>query len=185
MWRLTQSERNGYSLLELLIVVVVMIVLLVFTMPRMGRYWQAYQLDAATETMTSNLEFARYTAISRGLPVTVSFYPEARYYELFEDSNGNGNRESSERSMGIYSLPPQVSFSGSGLLGPPANPSGPVSDPITFSDNQVVFNSRGRIQNGLGCIYLKNEFNDASGISFNMAGRMKIYSWNQSAHTWK
>ena len=166
-------------------VVAVIVVLLTFTMPQIGRYWQVYQLDSATQTLTSNLEFARYAAISRSTLVIVSFYPSARCYELFEDTNGNGNREPDEKLMGSFSLPPQVAFSGAGLLGPPGSPTGPVSDPITFNDDRLVFNPRGKIQNGMGCIYLKNEFNDATGISFNIAGRMKVYSWNQGAHTWK
>jgi len=184
MWRPIQLNKRGFSLLELLVVVAVIVVLLTFTMPQIGRYWQVYQLDSATQTLTSNLEFARYSAISRGNLVTVSFYPAARYYELFEDANGNGSRELDERLMGSFSLPAQVAFSGAGLLGPPGNPTSPVSDAITFNDDRLVFNSRGKIQNGMGCIYLKTEFNDAMAISFNIAGRMKIYSWNPSAHSW-
>ena len=105
MWRQIRLNIFGFSLLELLVAVAVIIVLLTFTMPQIGRYWQVYQLDSATQTLTSNLEFARYTAISRGNLVTVSFYPAARYYELFEDSNGNGSREPAERLMGTFSLP--------------------------------------------------------------------------------
>ncbi|HVN80462.1 MAG TPA: GspH/FimT family protein [Terriglobia bacterium] len=185
MWQPIRLNRTGFSLLELLVVVAVILVLLTFTMPQIGRYWQVYQLDSATQTLTSNLEFARYTAISRCSLVTVSFHATARYYDFFEDANGNGTREPSEKLMGTFSLPAQVSFSGAGLLGPPGNPTGPVSNPITFNDDRIVFNSRGKIQNGMGCIYLKTDFNDATSISFNIAGRMKIYSWNQIAHTWK
>lgn len=185
MWRSIRLDNSGFSLLELLVVVAVVIILLTFTMPQIGRYWQAYQLDSATQTLTSNLEFARYTAISRSSLVTVSFHTVARYYEIFEDSNGNGTRDGAENLMGTYSLPPQVNFSGTGLLGPPGNPTDVVLDPVTFSDDRLVFNYRGKIQNGMGCIYLKNDFNDATGISFNIAGRMKVYSWNPSAHAWK
>lgn len=185
MFQSVRTDKPGFSLLELLIVVAAVAVLLTITMPQIGRYWQAYRLDSATQTLTSNLEFARYTAISRGSLVTISFSPAARQYEIFEDDNGNGIRETGETLRGTYSLPPQVSFSGSGLLGPPGDPTGPVPDPISFSGDRVIFNSRGKIQNGLGCIYLKNDFNDAVAISFNIAGRMKVYDWNLSTHTWK
>jgi len=166
-------------------VVAILFVLAALMMPQAGRFWEAYQLDSATQTLTSNLEFARYTAISHGTAVTVSFYASASYYELFEDLNGNGSREPEEHLMGAYTLPRRVAFSGAGLLGPPASPSGTVTDPISFSDDRLVFNARGKLQNGLGCIYLKNGSNDASAVSFNLAGRMKVYTWDERTRGWR
>jgi Tfp pilus assembly protein FimT len=174
----------GMSLMEALIGLAVVIALSAFALPRLLRYWQSYQLDSATQTLSSNLEIARYTAISKKCNVAAHFYAGASWYELFEDKNENGVKDAGEFLLGAYSLPGTVQFNGSGLVGPPASPSGAVSDPITFAGDRVVFNPSGRINSGLGTIYLKNSAGDASALSFNMASRMRIYRWNKANLTW-
>lgn len=180
----TLKENAGLSLLEVVTATAVILTLSALAFPRIGRYWQWYALDSATQILSSNLEVARYSAISRKYNAVAQFYVGASGYEIFEDKNGNGARDSGERSLGSYSLPRQVLFNGSSLLGPPANPSGSVADPITFGGDRLTFNPAGKVNSGLGTIYLQNSAGDAAALSFNMASRMKIYRWNKASHTW-
>jgi Tfp pilus assembly protein FimT len=175
----------GFNLLELVTVLTIALIMSAVTFPRINRYWQSYKLDAATQTLTSNLELARYSAISKNLNVVVAFHPVTGEYELFEDKNGNGSKDTGETLIGSYSLPSQLEFKGSGLLGPPSNPSGPVADPITFTNDKVVFNSQGKLNAGLGTIYMQNAAPDATAISFNIAGRMKTFRWDRTSKAWK
>jgi Tfp pilus assembly protein FimT len=163
----------------------VVLILSALVLPRIQRFLQFYALDSATQTLSSNLEVARYSAISRRHNAVVQFDAGASSYEVFEDKNGNGSKDSSERSFGRHSLPSRVLFSGANLLGPPANPGGSVSDPITFSGDRLVFNPAGKINGGLGTIYLQNGARDAFALTFNMASRLKVYRWNKTAQTWK
>src|SRR5207249_8200140 len=57
--------------------------------------------------------------------------------------------------------------------------------PISFSNDRVVLNSQGKLNAGLGVIYLQNAMNDAAAISYNIAGRMKTYRWDKSSSSWK
>jgi len=178
-------KKAGFSLLEMLIVLAIALLLGGVAFPQLNRYWQSYRLDSAAQTLASNLELARYSAISKAVNVVVAFYPTAFYYESFEDKNGNGIRDTGEVLLGSFSLPRQIEFKGAGLLCPPSNPSGPVTDPITFSNDRVVLNSQGKLNAGLGVIYLQNAMNDAAAISYNIAGRMKTYRWDKSSSSWK
>lgn len=180
----TMGANAGLSLLEIVAAVAVILTLSALAFPRLGRYWQVYTLDSATQMLSSNLEVARYSAISRRYNAVAQFNVSTSSYEIFEDKNGNGTRDSGERSLGRYSLPRQVLFSGANLLGPPANPGGSVSDPITFGSDRVTFNPAGKINGGLGTIYLQNGAGDAAALSFNIASRLKIYRWNKSGNTW-
>lgn len=175
----------GFTVLELATVLTIALIMGAVAFPQINRYWQSYKLDAATQTLTSNLELARYSAISKNLNVVVAFYPATGEYEVFEDKNGNGSKDPGETLIGSYSLPSQIEFKGSGLLGPPSNPSGPVADPITFTNDKVVFNSQGKLNAGLGTIYMQNAAPDATAISFNIAGRMKTSRWDRASKTWK
>ena len=133
------NENSGLGLLEIVAAIAIILTLSAMAFPRIGRYWQLYALDSATQTLSSNLEVARYSAISRRYNAVAQFNVSASRYEIFEDKNGNGGRDSSERSLGIYSLPRQVLFSGANLLGPPASPSGSVADPVTFGGDRLIF----------------------------------------------
>ena len=178
------NENVGLGLLEIVAATAIILVLSALAFPRISRYWQLYALDSATQVLSSNLEVARYSAISKKYNSVAQFYVGASRYEIFEDKNGNGARDSGERSLGSYSLPRQVLFTGTNLLGPPANPSGSVADPITFGGDRLTFNPAGKVNSGLGTIYLQNSAGDAAALSFNMASRMKIYRWNRASQTW-
>lgn len=175
---------SGLGLLEIVAAIAVILTLSAMAIPHIGRYWQVYALDSATQVLSSNLEVARYSAISKKVNAVAQFYAGASWYEIFEDKNGNGARDSGERTLGGYSLPRRVVFSGASLLGPPANPSGSVTDPITFGGDRLTFNPSGKVNSGLGTVYLQNSAGDAVALSFNMASRMKIYRWNKTSHTW-
>jgi len=179
------SRNAGLGLLEIVGGIAIILALSALALPRIGRYWQVYTLDSATQMISSNLEVARYSAISKKYNAVAQFYVGGSSYEIFEDKNGNGARDSGERSLGNYSLPRRVLFSGSGLMGPPANPGGAVADPITFGGDRVIFNPAGKVNSGLGTIYLQNNAGDASALSFNIASRMKIYRWSKATQTWK
>jgi Tfp pilus assembly protein FimT len=180
-----RHQNPGLGLLEIVAGIAIILTLSALAFPRIARYWQVYALDSATQTLSSNLEAARYSAISKKYNAVAQFDVGASRYEIFEDNNGNGVKDSGERSLGTYSLPRQVLFSGASLLGPPASPNGSVTDPVTFGADRVTFNPAGKVNNGLGTIYLQNSAGDAAALSFNIASRLKIYRWNKTAQTWR
>ncbi len=177
--------RSGLTVLELVVALATAMLLAALAIPQISRYWQVYQLDAATQTLVSSLELARYSAISRNVDMVVSFDISSGSYQIFEDKNKNGSRDGGEILLRSYSLPKSVDFSGSGLVGPPSSPSGPVADPITFSGDRLVFNAMGKLNAGLGTIYVQNTTGDAAAVSFNIASRLKTYRWDKSTLTWK
>lgn len=175
----------GLSLLEMIVLLSVLLLLTAMAVQPMTRYLEFYQLDSGTQTLTSNLEIARYAAISGRKSVVVQFSPSRTSYAIFEDKNDNGNLDTGERNLGTYQLPQHVQFNGDGLLGPPSDPSSPVTDPITFGNDRITYNALGKINGGIGTVYLENDQGDAAAISFNIASRFKVYRWDKSAKVWK
>jgi Tfp pilus assembly protein FimT len=181
----TKPQPPGFTLLEMAVVLGMTLLICAFAFPQLNRYRHAYRLDSAVQTLASNLEIARYSAISKNVEVVIQFDVPQSSYKFFEDGNGNGIREASELLLGPYPLPTQVQFKGNGLLGPPSGPTGPVTDPISFSNDRIVLNPQGKLSNGLGSIYLQNYLGEAAAISFNITGRMKIFRWDRSSLIWK
>ena len=176
---------SGLSFLEVIVVLSVLLLLTAMAVPQMTRYLEFYQLDSGIQGLTSNLEIARYAAISGRKTVVVQFNRANASYTLFEDKNENGNLEAGERTLGTYRLPEHVRFNGDGLLGPPSDPKSPVPDPITFGSDRIIYNPLGKINGGIGTVYMENDLGDASAISFNIASRIKIYRWDKSTEAWK
>ena len=180
-----QRIEAGLSLLEVILLVPFLLLLVAIAVPMMTRYLEFYRLDSGTQGLTSNLEIARYTAISGRKTVVVQFSPSRTSYDIFEDKNDNGNLDSGERILGSCQLPQHVQFKGDGLLGPPSAPNTPVTDPITFSNDRINYNALGKINGGIGTVYLENDQGDAAAISFNIASRLKVYRWDKSTKVWK
>lgn len=181
------TDIKGFSILETVAVAGLILILLGLAIPGFSRYWEVQRLNSAVQTMLSNLDRGRYRAIARNREVVVRFQPIQRSYRLFEDLDGNGLRGPSEPLVGSYSLPNQVRFDTSGLIGPPgAVTPRPVTDPITFSGDRFTFNPEGYC-NKLGTIYLQNVSGDAAAISCSMpgVGRLRRYGWHHAKGAWE
>lgn len=176
---------SGLSLLEIILVLALLLVLSGMAVPSLARYWEYFQLDSGTQSLSASLEIGRFNSISKRQTIVFRLNAGVGSYDFFEDRNENGDLDTGERALGAYSLPQHVQFRGQGLLGPPSSPGAPVSDPITFSGDRVVFNRLGKLNGGVGTIYLQNDLGDATAISFNIASRLKIYRWDKSAKVWK
>ena len=94
------NENSGLGLLEIVAAIAIILTLSAVAFPRIGRYWQLYALDSATQVMSSNLEVARYSAISRRYNAVAQFYVGASSYEIFEDKNSNGAKDSGRTILG-------------------------------------------------------------------------------------
>jgi len=181
------NDNKGFSIFETVLAAGLILILLGLAIPGFSRYWEAYRLNSAIQTMLSNLNRGRYRAIAGNREVVVRFQRELRSYRLFEDLDGNGLRGPSEPLVGAYSLPDQVDFSSIGLSGPPASAKPrPVADPITFGGDRFTFNPEGYC-NKLGTVYLQNASGDAAAISCSMpgVGRLRRYGWHDAKGVWE
>ena len=170
-----------------MVVAGLILILLGLALPGFSRYWEVNRLNAAVQTMLSNLDRGRYRAIAGNREVVVRFQPKQRSYRLFEDLDGNGLRGPSEPLVGAYSLPNQVNFDTSGLSGPPAAATPrTLADPVTFSEDRFTFNPEGYC-NKMGAVYLQNASGDAAAISCSLpgVGRLRRYGWHRAKGVWE
>src|SRR5206468_3230806 len=110
-----EGKQPGFTLLEMIAVLGITLLVSAVALPQLNRYRHTYRLDSAVQTLVSNLEIARYSAISKNVEMVVTFDVTESSYQFFEDKNGNGMREGSELLVGPYPLPTQVQFRGTGL----------------------------------------------------------------------
>jgi Tfp pilus assembly protein FimT len=182
---LRHQSAEGVSLPELLVVIAGVLLLMAVTVKPLFQTMEYYRLETATQQLAAAMELARHSAIARNEDVVAALGVDEGEYVVFIDSNSDEVRDSSEIILTQQHLPAGVLFEGTGLWGPPSSPSEAVSDPVSFSSHRVIFNPQGKLAGGTGTIYLQNRAADARAISFNIAGRMKIYTWQKKSTTWK
>lgn len=65
------KHQNGFTLIELMITIAIASILLTIGLPQLTELHQAYRADSAIKVIQQTLQYARNTAISYGLRVTV------------------------------------------------------------------------------------------------------------------
>lgn len=185
MCRTRWKTQAGLSIPELLVVLAGLMMLMALTVEPLIRLVEFYRLDSATQSLVAALELGRHRAVATSRETVAAFYPTGGYYLVFQDTNSNLIQDPGEALLAGNHLPEGVAFDGTGLLGPPSSPNEMVADPISFSSNCVIFNPQGKLAGGTGTIYLQNKRGDARAISYNISGRLKVYSWQKGSNTWE
>jgi type IV fimbrial biogenesis protein FimT len=82
-------KKNGFSLLELMIVVAVMAIVTAIALPRLGNYLAERRLNGAAQTVMADLMMARQKAVSQNNQFKV-FFTSNHGYTILDDDNGDG-----------------------------------------------------------------------------------------------
>jgi type IV fimbrial biogenesis protein FimT len=83
-------KKNGFSLLELMIVVAIMAIVSAFAAPRLGDYMAERRLNGAAQTMMADLMSARQKAVGQNNAFKVFFNTDHHGYRILDDDNGDG-----------------------------------------------------------------------------------------------
>jgi type IV fimbrial biogenesis protein FimT len=83
-----RPHRNGFTLVELLVVVAVAVILLTIAAPSMRELIVRQRLKSVNAELVTDLQYARTLAVSRNVPIVVSFMhtPAMSCYVLFVPS---------------------------------------------------------------------------------------------------
>ena len=66
-------RKNGFTMLELVVIIAILIILVVVAIPGFSRWLPNYRLRAATRDLFSNLQHAKLTAIKRHRTCAITF----------------------------------------------------------------------------------------------------------------
>ncbi len=97
-------RKNGYSLLELIIVLILISLSTALVMPSLSRFSKTIELKAAAKKVSGILRYCRSEAVNKGLVYQVIFNPELREVKVQsirlneEKKEGEKKEEASEKT---------------------------------------------------------------------------------------
>ena len=160
-----KTDREGYTLMEVIIVLAIIGVLCSLAFASMQEYAGSIKLRAAMETIAVDIRLARVTAWSSGESCYLSFDPITNSYTM------NGSR--------YVNIPEGIRFgTDPSVKGKPTEPGEmPPADGVTFESdgikNRAHFHPKGTVI-PTGALFLTNG-KETMAITVTLTGRTKLW----------
>jgi prepilin-type N-terminal cleavage/methylation domain-containing protein len=135
------GNRDGFSLLEMMVGCVVIGVVLAASVPNLRSYRESHRIWSESQQIASICKAAQARARSEDHNIIVEYHPDDNEYLVIDDENNNGQADGGE---GITTHPVRDGLSLSST---------------TFTDNRLVFDARGRATTG-GTILIQGDRSD-------------------------
>lgn len=158
-------RKDGFTLIEALVIIIVLGILAAVAIPSFSRYGPDMRLKGAVRDLKSAMELAKLKAIRENAFVALVFNTGTNGYTVFVDNGAGGGvandwtQNGSEQVLTTVTFASDVDMYDASFAGGAA---------------RVRFNSRG-LPNGLGGhVYMKNANNNYRGIVLSMVGHVQI-----------
>jgi type IV fimbrial biogenesis protein FimT len=103
--------RRGFTLVELMVLIVIAGLVLGVGLPAFLEMRRSIGVERARDQLELDIETARRTAVTRHVPVIISFAsPPSASYSVLTDTNGDGRFDAGE-SRRTHTLPSHTHFS--------------------------------------------------------------------------
>lgn len=113
-------RRNGYSLLELIVVLILISLSAALVTPSLSRFSRTIELKAAAKKVSGILRYGRSEAIHKGMVYQVIFNPELREVKVqsidLDEEKKEGDKK--EVSRKTYSFPQGIEMKEVNLISP-------------------------------------------------------------------
>ncbi|MFA5743051.1 MAG: GspH/FimT family pseudopilin [Candidatus Paceibacterota bacterium] len=144
-----RSNRNGFTLLEIVITVAITGIIAGASVISFYRYQPSLELSSVSRDMVSNLRYAQQLAISQQINYGIRFYPDQKKYQVVK-----------------YSSPEEV-------IKNVSFPQGIIFDQVSFTNSQLKFNIYGAAVEA-GTIVIRNKNYNTSTIEVKPSGFVKL-----------
>jgi len=158
-------RKNGFTLIEALVIILVLGILAAVAIPSFSRYGPDMRLKGTVRDLKSVMELAKLKAIRQNANVALIFDTGTNSYTVFVDNGAGGGvaddwtQNGSEEVLRTVTIPSDVTMYDASFAGGAA---------------RVRFNSRG-LPNGLGGhVYMKSSSGKYRGVSVTLVGHVQI-----------
>lgn len=162
-------RKDGFTLIEALVLIVVLGVLAAIAIPGFSRWGPDMRLKSAVRDLKSDMELSRLRAIRENAHVVLAFDTGNNRYTVFVDSDADWTPNGSEVVLKTVTLPSDVTM---------------YEVSFSFGTSQCGFNSRGLpASQRIGHVYMRNSNNKYRGVVTTIVGHVQIKS-STDGGTW-
>lgn len=152
-------RKDGFTLIEALVIILVLGILAAITIPGFTRYGPDMRLKGAVRDLKSVMELSKLKAIRENAFVALVFNTGTNSYTVFVDNDGDWTADAGEQVLRTVTITSDVTMYDASFAGGAA---------------RVRFDSRG-LPNGLGGhVYMKNSNNKYRGLTVTLVGHVQI-----------
>ena len=178
--RSTTARELGFTVVELVVVVAILILLVAVTVPTATVLLPNYYLRSAAMDIFSNIQYAKTEAVRLDSPYAVVFDSGNDRFSLASGPGtdgvfGTGDDDDVVRTINLSGYGRNIVF-GKGNATVNFDDGGGAfpADSVSFTNNAVVFDSRGMCN--AGSVYLQNP-NRSYAVGTLMSGVLRIAGW--------
>lgn len=183
-------NKDGFSLIELLVTMILLAIVSAITIPVFGRWLPDYRLRAAARDVYSSMQLAKMGAMRSNGDWAIVFDTGANRYLVCSgkgaDDSWSGTADNpTEKTVILTDYDSGVTY-GHGTATKDATVAGnPLpADDVSYNNNVAVFNPRGTGTGGY--IYLENNEGTVTyAVGTRTSGVIRIVKWNSSTSDWE
>jgi len=181
-------RKHGFTLIELLVALIVLGILTAIAIPGFSTWLPKYRLKHAARDVYSNMQLAKMGAIRSNADWAIVFDAGANRYLVCSDSGDGdwttvGNNDT-EKTVNLGDYSSGVAYGHGNATDDIPGGGAPPADDITYTNDVLVFNSRGTGSGGY--VYLENTSSTITyGVGTRTTGVIRILKWNSSTAAWE
>lgn len=175
------ADKNGFSLVELIVTLSIFGLLMAIAIPSFITYLPTMRIKGAARDIASAFQWARMKAVSENNNFAVKFTGSS--YSIYDDNDNDGIYADTTDPLDIAvrtsTLPDGVSFGVGTNVTTGVSGGGTPTDFITFGRDACDFTPRGTADSGTA--YITNTKNESYAVTVSSSGRVIIYVWDGSS----
>ena len=177
-------RKHGFTLIEVLVALIVLGILTAIAIPGFSTWLPKYRLKSASRDLYSNMQLAKMGAIKANADWAIVFDAGSNSYKICSD-DGDGDwtttgNNTIERTVDLADYKAGVSYGHGNATDDIPGGGAPPADDITYTNDVLVFNSRGTGSGGY--VYLENSKNTTTyGVGTRTSGVIQLRKWAGAA----
>ena len=154
---------KGFTLTEMMVVAAIIAIMIIIATPNIITWLPKMRVNSCTSELASEMQLARMSAVRENNNYVISFDEANNTYTIIDDDNNNNVEDVGGETVRTINIPNSCFGIGYGNT---VNPPGVLSENpiknISYTNDRVIFKSRGTINEG-GAVYLIPTDDIASG----------------------